>query len=77
MCIRYMVALRVRVHTCVQVVYILYTEIQIYKCRFILDLKHADKCMIWGGYGQEDRKNYISLLQNIVSFIGLFWKRDL
>ena len=32
---------------------------------------------LWGGYGQQDRLNYRSLLQNIVSFIGLFCKRDL
>jgi len=32
---------------------------------------------VWGGYGQWDRLNYRSLLQNIVSFIGLFCKRDL
>jgi len=30
---------------------------------------------IWGGYGQEDRLNYRSLLQNNVSFTGLFYKR--
>jgi len=33
--------------------------------------------MVWGGYGQKDRSNYRSLLQNSVSFIGLFGKRDL
>jgi len=32
---------------------------------------------VWGGYGQYDRLNYLSLLQNIVSFMGLFCKRDL
>ena len=32
---------------------------------------------IQGGYGQQDRLNYRSLLQNIVSFVGLFCKRDL
>ena len=32
---------------------------------------------LWGGYGQQDRLNDRSLLQNIVSFIGLFCKRDL
>jgi len=32
---------------------------------------------VWGGYGQWDRLNYRSLLQNIVSFIRLFCKRDL
>ena len=32
---------------------------------------------VWGGYGQQDRLNLRSLLQNIVSFIGLFCKRDL
>jgi len=32
---------------------------------------------IGGGYGQQDRLNHRSLLQNIVSFIGLFCKRDL
>ena len=31
----------------------------------------------WGGYGQWDRINYRSLWQNIVSFIGLFCKKDL
>ena len=30
-----------------------------------------------GGYGQQDRSNYRSLVQKIVSFIGLFCKRDL
>ena len=30
--------------------------------------------ILWGGYGQ---LNYRSLLQNIVSFVGLFCKRDL
>jgi len=32
---------------------------------------------VWGGYAQKDRLNHRSLLQNIVSFIGLFCKRDL
>jgi len=32
---------------------------------------------VWGGYGQHDRLTYRSLLQNIVSFIGLFCKRDI
>ena len=32
---------------------------------------------IWGGYGSYDRLNYRSLLQNILSFVGLFCKRDL
>ena len=32
---------------------------------------------LWGGYGQQDRLNYRSLLQNFVSFIGLLCKRDL
>ena len=27
---------------------------------------------VWGGYGQSDRENHQSLLQNIVSFTGLF-----
>ena len=29
---------------------------------------------IWGAFGWQDRFNYSSLLQNIVSFIGLFCK---
>ena len=32
---------------------------------------------IWGGYGEQDRSNHRSLLQNSVSFIVLFCKRDL
>jgi len=32
---------------------------------------------ICGGYGQQDLQNYRSLLHNIVSFIGLFCKKDL
>jgi len=38
---------------------------------------HRCDAVIWGGYGYQDRLNYSSLLQNIVSFIGLFCKRDL
>jgi len=33
--------------------------------------------LLWGGYSQWDRLNCRSLLQNIVSFIGFFCKRDL
>jgi len=32
---------------------------------------------LWGGYGQYDRFNHRSLLQNSASFVGLFCKRDL
>ena len=32
---------------------------------------------LWGGYSQQDRLNYRSLLQNIVSFLGLFCRCDL
>ena len=39
------------------------------------DAKHLKS--IWGGYGLQVRLNYRSLSQNIVSFIGLFAKRDL
>ena len=34
-------------------------------------------CVLWGGYDEQAPSNYRSLLQNIVSFIGLFCKRDL
>jgi len=33
--------------------------------------------IIWGGYDQQAPEKYRSLVQNIVSFIGLFCKRDL
>jgi len=32
---------------------------------------------VWGGYDKQTPQNYGCLLQNIVSFIGLFCKRDL
>ena len=33
--------------------------------------------LVWGGYDQQAHSNYRSVLQNVVSFIGLFCKRDL
>ena len=33
--------------------------------------------MLWGGYDWQAPQNYTSLLQNIISFIGLFCTRDL
>jgi len=38
---------------------------------------HLPFLWLWGGYCRQDRLNYTSLLQNKVSFIGLFCKRDL
>ena len=35
------------------------------------------KNTVWGGYDEYAPLNHRSLLQNIVSFIGLFCKRDL
>ena len=48
-----------------------------FRHRFLLKKLTGLQRLVWGGYGQEDRWNYRSLLQNIVSLIGLFWKRDL
>ena len=37
----------------------------------------APHVSLWGGFDQKAPENYRSLLQNIVSLVGLFCKRDL
>jgi len=47
---------------------------------FCIQTFHAtltSRSLVCGGYGQWDRLEFRSLLQNIVSFIRLFCKRDL
>ena len=46
------------------------------ECRRVLARVVMRELVLWGGYGSKDRLNHRSLLQNIVSFIGLFCKRD-
>ena len=40
----------------------------------LFGVRDRDSDVIWGGYGRKDRLHYRSLLQNIVSFTGLFAK---
>ena len=55
--------------------HVLYIKYTTNKCTCII--YQIQGCMqVGGGYGQQDRLNYSTLLQNVVSFIGLFSKRD-
>ena len=45
-------------------------------CAHETDAQETDADEMWGGYGQQDRYNHDSLLQNIVSFTRLFCKTD-
>jgi len=79
----YSICLWMYVYRCVYYVYIVvtYDVILIYGgeniCMCVSCVHIVCHECIWGGYGQQDRSNYRSLLQNIVSFIGLFCKKDL
>jgi len=45
-------------------------------CQWHMNNTYGSYKWIWGGYDEWAAWNYKSLLQNIVSFIGLFCKRD-
>jgi len=84
-CIFMCVHIYVCIYLCVYIFMCIYIYMCIYIHKYIIywveysfsNNVHRRIQLVWGGYGQSDWLNYRSLLQNIVSFVWLFCKRDL